>query len=95
MGGEVGRSIDRYWRNQSIGANTFQLKIGETNTFQLNFVSSIKIVTATGLGVLWALEWACKIFFGSIDKDQSIGIHETKNISVKIYYPHSFVWFEA
>jgi len=36
--------------DQSIG-------IDETNTYQLKFVSSIKIVVANGLGGLWALEW--------------------------------------
>jgi len=36
---------------QSIG-------IDETNTFQLKFISSMKIVGATGLGDLWSLEWA-------------------------------------
>jgi len=40
--------------------------IDETNTFQLKFFSSMKIVGATGLGGLWALEWAN--FFGSIDR---------------------------
>jgi len=39
---------------QSIG-------IDETNKFQLKFLSSMKTVGATGLGGLWALEWAVHI----------------------------------
>jgi len=35
----------------------------ETNKFQLKFFSSMKIVGATGLGGLWALEWAWQTFF--------------------------------
>jgi len=41
---------------QSIG-------IDETNKFQLKFLSSMKTVGATGLGGLWALEWAWQTFF--------------------------------
>jgi len=37
--------------------------IDKTNTLQLKFVSSMKIVGATGLGGLWALEWAWQHFF--------------------------------
>jgi len=42
----VGVGVD-----QSIG-------IDKTNTFQLTFLSSMKIVGVTVLGGLWALEWA-------------------------------------
>jgi len=49
MGVKVGVGIFSW--GQSIG-------IDETNTFQLTFFSSMKIVGGTGLGGLWALEWA-------------------------------------
>jgi len=42
--------------------------IDETNTFQLKFFSSMKIVGATGFGGLWALGWAWETFFISIDR---------------------------
>jgi len=41
--------VANFFLDQSIG-------IDKTNTFQ--FVSSMKILAATGLGVLWALDWA-------------------------------------
>jgi len=53
MGVRVG--VANLFSDQSIG-------IDETNTFQLNFCSSIKTVGATVLGGLWALEWAWQIF---------------------------------
>jgi len=37
--------------------------IDKTNTFQQTFFSSRKVVDATGLGSLWALEWAWQTFF--------------------------------
>jgi len=43
--------LENFFLGQSIG-------IDETNTFSSNFLSSIKIVGATCLGGLWALEWA-------------------------------------
>jgi len=46
---------------QSIG-------IDETNTYQLQCFSSMKIVGATGLIGLWALEWSWQTFFGSIGR---------------------------
>jgi len=50
MGIRVG--VANFFLDQSIG-------IDETNTFQLNnILSSMKIVGATGLSGLWALEWA-------------------------------------
>jgi len=39
-------------------ANFFSGQSREASTFQLKFFSSIKIVGATDLGGLWALEWA-------------------------------------
>jgi len=59
MGVKVGVGIFSW--GQSIG-------IDETNTFQLTFFSSMKIVGGTGLGGLWALEWAWQPFFLSIDR---------------------------
>jgi len=48
-------ALEWVWQlGQSIG-------IDETNKFQLKFFGSMKIVGATGLGGLWALEWACKV----------------------------------
>jgi len=47
--------------DQSIGINN-------TNTFQLKFLSSMKIVGVTDLGGLWALKWAWQNFFRSIDR---------------------------
>jgi len=35
--------------------------IDETNTFQLKFLPSMEIEGATGLGGLWAFEWAWHI----------------------------------
>jgi len=46
--GRVG--VENFW-GQSIG-------IDETNIFQVQFFSTMKVVGATGLGGLWALEWA-------------------------------------
>jgi len=37
--------------------------IVETNTFQLTFFSSVKVVGATGFRSLWALEWAWQTSF--------------------------------
>jgi len=45
MGVRVG--VANFFLDQSIG-------IDETNTFQIKFCSSMKIVGATGLGGLWA-----------------------------------------
>jgi len=59
MGVTVG--VEIFFLDQSTG-------IDDTNTFQLNFVSSMKIVGVTGLGGLWALEWAWQTSFGSIDR---------------------------
>jgi len=53
--------------DQSIG-------IDETNTFQLTFLSSTKIVDATGLGGLWALQWAWHIRATHLRCVQSYGI---------------------
>jgi len=64
MGVRVG-AANFFW-GQSIG-------IDETNTFLLTFISSMKIVGATGLRGLWALEWAWQTFF----LDQSIGTNKT------------------
>jgi len=55
--------------------------IDETNTFQLTFFSSMKIVGATGFGGLWALEWAWQTFFF----DQSIGISKTNTFKLKFF----------
>jgi len=49
MGVRVG--VEKFFLEQSIG-------IDETNTFQQKKFLSMKIVGATGLGCLWALEWA-------------------------------------
>jgi len=54
------RVANFFW-GQSIG-------IDETITFQLTFLFSMKIVGATGLYGLWALEWAWQLFFGPIDR---------------------------
>jgi len=54
MGVRMG--VANFFWGQSIG-------IVETNTFQLTYLSSMKIVGAAGLGVLWALEWAWQTFF--------------------------------
>jgi len=59
MGVRVGEA-NFFW-GQSIG-------IDETNTFQLKFFFSKEIVGATGLGALWAIEWAWQTFFASIDR---------------------------
>jgi len=48
--------VANFFLGKSIG-------IDKTNTLQLKFVSSMKIVGATGLGGLWALEWAWQHFF--------------------------------
>jgi len=42
--------VANFFWGQSIG-------IDQTNTFRLTFFSSMKIVGATSLGGLWALEW--------------------------------------
>jgi len=47
MGVRVG--VVNFFLSQSIG-------IDETNTFQLKFFFSMKIVRATGLGGLWACQ---------------------------------------
>jgi len=47
----VSVGVANFFLGQSIGND-------ETNTFQLTFFSSMNIVGATGLGCLWALEWA-------------------------------------
>jgi len=52
MGVRLG--VANFFFDQSMG-------IDETNTFQLKFLSSMKIEGATGLGGLWALEWAWHI----------------------------------
>jgi len=59
----------RYWRKSGRGNFFLDQSIGidKTKTFQLKFLSSMKIVGTTGLGGLWALEWALQIF-GSIDR---------------------------
>jgi len=44
------------------------ISIDKTNTFQLSYFSSIKIVGAIGLGGLWELKWAWQTIFGSIDR---------------------------
>jgi len=49
MGVRVG--VANFFLGQSIGIN-------ETKIFQLTFFSSMNIFGATGLGGLWALEWA-------------------------------------
>jgi len=49
MGVSVG--VANFFWGQSINND-------ETNTFQLTFFSSMKIVGAAGLGGFWALEWA-------------------------------------
>jgi len=54
MGVTVG--VANFFWGQSIG-------IDGTKTFQLTFSSSMKIVCATDLGGLWALEWAWQTFF--------------------------------
>jgi len=41
----------------------------------------MKIVAATGLGGLWALEWDCQTFF----LDQSIGINKTKTFQLTFF----------
>jgi len=46
--------VENFFLDQSIG-------IDESYTFQLTFLSSIKIVGSTDLGGLWALEWAWHI----------------------------------
>jgi len=53
--------VANFFWGQSIG-------IDETNTFQLTYFSRMKIVGATGLGGLSALEWAWQIFFASINR---------------------------
>jgi len=53
MGVRVG--VANFFLSQSI-------VIDETNTFQLIFFS-MKIVGATGFGVLWAIGWTWQIFF--------------------------------
>jgi len=63
-----------FFCGQSIG-------IDETNTFQLNFFSSIQLVGTAGLGGLWALEWAWLIFFY-----QWIGIDKTNTFQLKFFY---------
>jgi len=55
MGFRVG--VANFFWGQSIG-------IDGTNTFQLPFFSSMKMVGATDLGGLWALQ----TFLGSIDR---------------------------
>jgi len=72
MGVRVG--VANFFWGQSIG-------IDETNTFQITFFSSMKIVAATGLGGLWALEWDCQTFF----LDQSIGINKTKTFQLTFF----------
>jgi len=52
MGVRVG--VSNFFLDQSIG-------IDGNNTFQLKFLTSMKIVGATGLGCLWELEWAWHI----------------------------------
>jgi len=47
----VGVRVDATFFGQSIG-------IDDTNTFQLKYLSSMKIVGATGLGGLWACIFA-------------------------------------
>jgi len=51
------------------------------------FVSSMKIVSATGLVGWWALEWAWQTFL-----DQSIGRRRDQYISVKIFYLTWKLW---
>jgi len=51
-------AADRFKRYGRLGQS---IGIDETNTFQLTLFSSTKIVGATGLGSLWALEWAWHI----------------------------------
>jgi len=53
--------VANFFMDQSIG-------IDEINTFQLKFLSSMKIVGVTGLGSLWALKGAWQTFCGSIDR---------------------------
>jgi len=48
-----------------------------TNTFQFKLFLSMKIVGATCLGGLWALQWAWQIL------DQSKGIDETNQFQLK------------
>jgi len=48
-------AADRFKRYGRLGQS---IGIDETNTFQLTLFSSTKFVGATGLGSLWALEWA-------------------------------------
>jgi len=61
MGVRVG--VANLFLDQSIG-------IDETNTF----LSSIQIVGATGLGGLWALEWAWHIRVTNLRYVQGYGI---------------------
>jgi len=63
MGVKMG--VANYILDQSIGTD-------ETNTFQ--FLSSMKIVGATGLGGLWALEWAWHIRLTNLRCVQGYGI---------------------
>jgi len=59
---------------QSIG-------IDETYTFQLQFFASMKIVGATGLGVLWALEWAWHIRVTNLRCGYGIQIRDPNSLS--------------
>jgi len=71
MGVRVG--VENFFWGQSIG-------IYEINTFQLQFLYSMKAVGATDLGGLWALEWAWLTFF-----DKSIGINKTNSFQLKFF----------
>jgi len=66
-------SVANFFLGQSIG-------IDENNTLQLNFYSSIKTVGATGLGGLWALEWAWYSAETNLRCVRSSGIY-TPNLS--------------
>jgi len=66
--------VENFFWGQSIG-------IDENNTFQLTFLSSMKIVGATGVCGLWALEWAWQTFF----LDQSIGINKANTFQLKFF----------
>jgi len=65
MGVRVG--VANFFSGQSIG-------IDETNSCQLKFFSSMKIVGGTGLGGLWALEWAWHIRVTNLCCVQGYGI---------------------
>jgi len=65
MGVRVG--VAKVFLEQSIG-------IEDAYTFQLNILSSMKIVGATGLDGLWALEWAWHIRVTNLRCVQGYGI---------------------